>query len=239
MKQREISRPELLAPGGSVEGIRACIAAGADAVYTGGRLFGARAYAKNAGEKELMEMIDLCHLHEKKLYLTVNTLLREDELEGMLYSYLEPLYAHGLDAVLVQDFGVYAFLREQFPELKLHASTQMSVSSVAGAALLHKLGFSRIVPARELTLEELARIHREVPVEIETFIHGALCYSYSGQCLMSSMIGGRSGNRGRCAQPCRQRYCLYGWRRRGLPCCDLLFWLVRLIQQKCRSSLYI
>ena len=210
MKQREISRPELLAPGGSVEGIRACIAAGADAVYTGGRLFGARAYAKNAGEKELMEMIDLCHLHEKKLYLTVNTLLREDELEGMLYSYLEPLYAHGLDAVLVQDFGVYAFLREQFPELKLHASTQMSVSSVAGAALLHKLGFSRIVPARELTLEELARIHREVPVEIETFIHGALCYSYSGQCLMSSMIGGRSGNRGMCAQPCRQRYATDG-----------------------------
>ena len=206
MNEIRIKKPELLAPGGSAEGIRACIAAGADAVYTGGKMFGARAYAQNADEDTLKELIDLCHLYGKKLYLTVNTLLKEEELEGSLYKYLEPLYRHGLDAVLVQDLGVCSFIRSEFPDLPLHASTQMSVSSVGGARLLYELGFSRVVPARELNLEEISQIHREVPVEIETFIHGALCYSYSGQCLMSSMIGGRSGNRGRCAQPCRQRY---------------------------------
>ena len=199
---------ELLAPGGSAEGMKAAVNAGADAVYMGGRLFGARAYAQNPDEEGLLEALDYCHIRGKRLYLTVNTLLKEDELEKELYPFLLPLYEHGLDAVLVQDLGVLSFIREAFPELAIHASTQMSVASVHGALQMKKLGLQRIVPARELSLEEIKRMVRESGLEIECFVHGALCYSYSGQCLMSSMIGGRSGNRGRCAQPCRQPSCL-------------------------------
>ena len=202
----KIKKMELLAPGGSPEGIRACIRAGADAVYTGGSRFGARAYADNPDESELLDAIDYCHLHHRRLYLTVNTLLKEKELEKDLYDYLAVFYERGVDAVLVQDLGVLSFLRREFPDLELHASTQMSVSSTDGAAQMYRLGCSRIVPAREMTLEQIRKIHEEVPVELECFAHGALCYSYSGQCLMSSMIGGRSGNRGRCAQPCRMQY---------------------------------
>ena len=197
---------ELLAPGGSVEGLKAAVTAGADAVYMGGRFFGARAYADNPDEKELIEAIEYCHLHNRKLYLTVNTLLKEDEYKKMLRQFLLPLYEHGLDAVLVQDTGVLAFIRDEFPTLPIHASTQMSVQSTAGAAFLKRCGVSRIVPARELSLAEIAVISRETKMEIECFVHGAYCYSYSGQCLLSSLIGGRSGNRGRCAQPCRQGY---------------------------------
>ena len=201
-----MKKPELLSPGGSFEGIRAAVCAGADAVYAGGSLFGARAYADNPGTEQMIEAIDFCHLHGKKLYMTVNTLLREDELEGQLYDYLLPYYEHGLDAVLVQDLGVLSFIRKQFPDLPVHASTQLSISSADGAAMMKDLGVERIVPARELTLGEIRYIHDHVPIEIETFAHGALCFCYSGQCLMSSMIGGRSGNRGRCAQPCRRLY---------------------------------
>lgn len=201
--------PELLAPGGSLDGLKAAIRAGADAVYMGGQRFGARAYAKNPEENELLEALDYCHLHGRKLYLTVNTLLKENELEKELYEYLLPAYERGLDAVLVQDFGVFAFIRKNFPQLPLHASTQMTIMGIHGARLLKRLGAERIVPARELTLEEVRRIHEAVDIEIECFVHGTLCYCYSGQCLMSSMIGGRSGNRGRCAQPCRLPYELY------------------------------
>ena len=201
-----MKKPELLSPGGSFDGICAAVCAGADAVYAGGSLFGARAYADNPGKEKMTEAIDYCHLHGKKLYMTVNTLLREEELEKQLYDYLLPYYEHGLDAVLVQDTGVLSFIREQFPDLPVHASTQLSISSADGAAMMKALGVERIVPARELTLEEIRHIHEEVPIEIETFAHGALCFCYSGQCLMSSMIGGRSGNRGRCAQPCRRLY---------------------------------
>ena len=201
-----MNKPELLSPGGSFEGICAAVSAGADAVYAGGSLFGARAYADNPGREQMIEAIDFCHLHGKKLYMTVNTLLREDELEKQLYDYLLPYYERGLDAVLVQDPGVLSFIRKAFPDLNVHASTQLSVSSVDGAAMMKELGLTRIVPARELSLDEIRLIHDSVPVEIETFAHGALCFCYSGQCLMSSMIGGRSGNRGRCAQPCRQPY---------------------------------
>lgn len=200
---------ELLAPGGSLEGLKAAVNAGADAVYMGGQRFGARAYAQNPDETELLKAIDYCHLHGRKLYLTVNTLLKEGELEGELYDYLLPLYRHGLDAVLVQDFGVFSFLRGNFPDLPLHASTQMNLMGACGAGLLKKMGAERIVLARELTLEEIREIHRQTDIEIECFVHGALCYCYSGQCLMSSLIGGRSGNRGRCAQPCRLPYDLY------------------------------
>lgn len=200
---------ELLAPGGSYEGMMAAVNAGADAVYMGGTKFGARAYAQNPEEKGLLEAMDYCHMHGRKLYLTVNTLLKETELEQELYDYLLPLYTHGLDAVLVQDFGVFEFIRREFPELPLHASTQMTITGADGAKMLKKLGAERIVPSRELSLEEIREIHRETEIEIECFVHGALCYCYSGQCLMSSLIGGRSGNRGRCAQPCRLPYELY------------------------------
>ena len=194
---------ELLSPGGSAAGMRGAINAGADAIYMGGTKFGARAYAQNPEGEDLISCIDECHLHGKKLYLTVNTLLRERELEGELYEYFLPCYEHGVDAVLVQDPGVLHFFKKEFPNLDIHISTQMSVDGVPGAVLAKRMGASRIVPARELSLEEIRSISEQVDIEIECFVHGALCYCYSGQCLMSSIIGGRSGNRGRCAQPCR------------------------------------
>lgn len=205
--KKKIEKPssgkiEVLAPAGSKEALMAALYAGADAVYAGGRMFGARAYAENLSDEDLMECMDYCHLHGKHLYLTVNTLMKEEEL-ARLAEWLAPFYARGLDAVIVQDLGALGMIRREFPELAVHASTQMSIHSAKGAGFLENLGVSRVVPARELQLSEIAEIHRESGLEIECFVHGALCYSYSGQCLMSSMIGGRSGNRGRCAQPCR------------------------------------
>ena len=197
---------ELLAPAGSYEGFEAAIGAGADAVYVGGAAFGARAYAKNFGEEELLRAIDTAHIHGRKLYLTVNTLLKNRELSEQLYDYLLPYYKEGLDAVIVQDMGVFKMIREMFPGMHLHASTQMTVTGPEGMKFLEEQGASRVVTARELSLEEIRRMHETSPIEIESFIHGALCYSYSGQCLMSSILGGRSGNRGRCAQPCRLPY---------------------------------
>ena len=207
--RRDFVETEVLAPAGSIEGLKAALYAGADAVYTGGRMFGARAYANNLSDEELSECIDYCHLHNKKLYLTTNTLMKQSEIY-QLADWLVPFYEQGLDAVIVQDFGAFAFLKREFPNLDLHASTQMSVHSVQSAALLEKLGASRVVPAREISLEEIAAIRQNTSLEIECFVHGALCYCYSGQCLMSSMIGGRSGNRGRCAQPCRLPYVYEG-----------------------------
>lgn len=202
MKQRQV---EVLAPAGSFESMKAAIAAGADAVYIGGSQFGARAYADNLDEDHMLEAINYAHLHGASLYMTVNTLVKEKELDS-LFDYLNPYYMAGLDAVIVQDMGVFTYIREHFPDLDIHASTQMTITGAEGASLLKKMGASRVVTARELSLEEIARIHREVGVEIESFVHGALCYCYSGQCLLSSLIGGRSGNRGRCAQPCRLPY---------------------------------
>ena len=198
-------RLEVLAPAGSVESMKAAVAAGADAVYMGGSRFGARAYADNPDEDGMLRAIDYIHLHGRRLYMTVNTLFREEEMEE-LYAYLLPYYREGLDAVIVQDLGVMDFIRRHFPGLDLHASTQMTITSPYGARLLKEMGASRVVTARELTLEEIRRIRDQVDIEIESFVHGALCYCYSGQCLMSSLIGGRSGNRGRCAQPCRLPY---------------------------------
>ena len=196
-------KTELLAPAGSFQALKAALDAGADAVYTGGRLFGARAYADNLSGEELTEAVDMVHLAGKKLYLTVNTLLKEQELEESLYEYLLPVYRAGLDGILVQDFGVLDFVRREFPGLPIHASTQMTVTGPEGAKFLETLGVRRLVAARELSLKDLQIIRESTSMELEAFVHGALCYSYSGQCLMSSMIGGRSGNRGRCAQPCR------------------------------------
>lgn len=197
---------ELLSPAGSLEICKAVLNAGADAVYLGGDKFGARAFAKNFTQSDIQEALDFAHMRGKKIFLTVNTLLKNKEIETELFSYLNPLYAHGLDAVIVQDYGVFQFIHRNFPELALHASTQMSVSNVSGAKFLMEHGAERIVTARELSRGEIRRIYDETGVEIESFIHGALCYCYSGQCLMSSMLGGRSGNRGRCAQPCRLAY---------------------------------
>lgn len=196
---------ELLAPAGNQEGFYGAIHAGADAVYLGGSRFGARAYADNFTTSELISCIRYAHLWGRRVYLTVNTLVKESEFAD-IYGYLLPFYEAGLDGVIVQDIGVLAFIREHFPRLELHASTQMTLTGEYGARLVQDLGVCRIVPARELSLEEISHIKQKTGLSIETFIHGAMCYCYSGQCLFSSILGGRSGNRGRCAQPCRLPY---------------------------------
>lgn len=208
-KERSMRKIEILAPAGSFESLKAAVTASCDAVYIGGNLFGARAYANNLDEDRMMEAIDYAHIHNKSLYLTVNTLLKEDELKSKLYDYIEKYYEHGIDAAIVQDLGVMHFLHRNFPDLQLHASTQMSLTMAEGANLLKEYGVTRLVTSRELNLQEIKNIRENTDLEIESFVHGALCYCYSGQCLMSSMIGGRSGNRGRCAQPCRMPYDLF------------------------------
>ncbi|MBP3338830.1 MAG: U32 family peptidase [Lachnospiraceae bacterium] len=197
---------ELLAPAGSFDALKAAVSAGCDAVYVGGNMFGARAFANNFSNEELIEAIDYCHLYGKQLYLTVNTLLKNKEIDENLYSYIKPLYEGGLDAVIVQDLGVLKFIKTNFPNLDIHASTQMTVLGSEFADELRKLGVSRVVTPRELSLKEINNIYEKTGLEIETFVHGALCYCYSGQCLLSSLIGARSGNRGKCAQPCRLPY---------------------------------
>jgi len=196
---------ELLAPAGNMECFQAAIQAGADAVYIGGQKFGARAFAGNFSDEEVIEALKIAHFWNRKVYLTVNTLLKEDEL-SQVAEYLQPFYEAGLDGVIVQDLGVLKVCKEKLPGLALHASTQLTVTESGAANLLKELGVERVVPARELSLHEIRRLKEESGLEIETFIHGALCYAYSGQCLFSSFLGGRSGNRGRCAQPCRQPY---------------------------------
>ena len=197
---------EILAPGGSVESIYSALRLGADAVYVGTSRFGARAFAKNPSVEELEQALIYAHLRDKKIYLTVNTLLTDSELEEELYELIAPLYEAGLDACIVQDVGVLAFLHRNFPDMELHASTQMTLLSGEEANLYKKFGVTRYVPARELSIEEIKEARSQTDLEIEVFVHGALCFCYSGQCLMSEVIGGRSGNRGMCAQPCRFSY---------------------------------
>lgn len=205
----EFKRPELLAPAGNYEAFLGAIAAGADAVYLGGTRFGARAYADNFDTEAVIKAIKYAHLYGRKLYMTVNTLVKEEEFDD-LYDYLAPFAEAGLDGVIVQDFGVLGFIREHFPSVELHVSTQMAITGVNGAKLLKKMGAVRVVPARELSLKEMIDIKEKAGVEVEAFIHGAMCYCYSGMCLFSSIVGGRSGNRGRCAQPCRLPYKVQG-----------------------------
>ena len=200
---------ELLAPAGNLEIFKGVIESGADAVYVGGSMFGARAYANNFTEDELLEAIDFAHLRGVKVYLTVNTLIKNSEF-SKLYDYLLPYYKRGLDAVIVQDIGVVKAIHEYFPSLEIHTSTQMTVTGADGVRCLSQFGVTRVVMAREVSLAEMKRIHEETGMELEAFVHGALCYSYSGQCLFSSILGGRSGNRGRCAQPCRLPYTVEG-----------------------------
>ena len=199
MKNRTV---EILAPAGSYESMVAAVNAGADAVYIGGSRFGARAYANNLDEETMVKAINFMHLHGCRIYMTVNTLVKEKEMSD-LYSYLKPYYEAGLDAVLVQDMGALTYIRKHFPDLPVHISTQMTVTGKYSARDLKALGAVRVVPARELSLKEIREIYDDTGLEVETFVHGALCYCYSGQCLFSSLIGGRSGNRGRCAQTCR------------------------------------
>ncbi len=209
---------ELLAPAGDYEGLIGALHAGADAVYLGGDRFGARAYADNFSSGQLLDGIRYAHLFGRRIYLTINTLVKEKEFDE-LYSYLAPLYTVGLDGVIVQDVGVLRWVTKQFPQLPVHASTQMNITHAYGAEFLKRNGAVRIIPARELSLAELKQIRGKVDIELETFIHGAMCYCYSGQCLFSSILGARSGNRGRCAQPCRLPYRKRSGKNSGNPDC--------------------
>lgn len=202
---------EILAPAGSKESLYAALKLGADAVYAGAPRFGARAFAENLSIEELVRALHYAHLRRKKIYLTVNTLLSDRELEEELFPTIRPLYEAGLDACIVQDLGVLSFLHDNFPDMALHASTQMTLFAGDEAELLKPYGVTRYVPARELSISEIREARKQTDLEIEVFVHGALCYCYSGQCLMSEVIGGRSGNRGMCAGPCRLPYqTMYG-----------------------------
>ncbi|WP_160718356.1 U32 family peptidase [Isachenkonia alkalipeptolytica] len=199
---------EILAPAGRREALEAAVQNGADAVYLSGKEFGARKFAANFSKEELLSALDYCHERGVSVYVTVNTLLFNQEFEKLKET-LDYYYGIGVDAVIVQDMGVLSFIRRTYPEMDIHCSTQMSVQTVEDIRFLESLGVKRVVLGREMSLEEIRRAKKETDVELEVFIHGALCISVSGQCLMSSMIGGRSGNRGSCAQPCRQKYTLY------------------------------
>lgn len=201
------SLPELLAPAGSIDSLKAAVNAGADAVYLSGKNFGARYYAENFSELEMVEALNYAHLHGLKVYVTVNTLVKDLELEKIA-EYLLWLYKIGADAVILQDVGVASICRELVPDLDMHASTQMNINSLEGVKWAYLFGFKRVILSRELNLKEIEEIADQMSnkIELEIFAHGALCYCYSGQCLLSSVIGGRSGNRGRCAQPCRKPY---------------------------------
>jgi putative protease len=203
--RRKTDLPELLAPAGSFEALLAAVEAGADAVYLGGKSFGARAFAENFNIEELARAVQYAHLHNVKLYVTVNVLVYDRELDE-LSKYLQDLYEIGIDAIIAADLGVVREIRRITPNMPIHASTQMSVHNTLGAAAAHSLGCERVVVARELSLENMREIIENSPVEVECFLHGALCVSHSGQCLFSSLVGGRSGNRGECAQPCRLPY---------------------------------
>lgn len=202
---RKNNLPELLAPAGDMECLYAAVAAGADAIYVGGKRFGARAFAKNFEIDELASAVEYCHLHGVKLYVTLNTLIEDKEMADAV-EYAAELYRIGVDALIVADLGVMSAIRRYVPDLELHASTQMSVHNTLGAAEAVRLGASRVVLARELSLDNIKSAVAGSPCEIEVFLHGALCVCYSGQCLFSSLVGGRSGNRGECAQPCRLPY---------------------------------
>ena len=196
---------ELLAPAGNIEALKAAIQGGCDAVYIGGDHFGARAFSKNFNNEEIVEAIKYAHLYGVKVYITVNTLIYDNEVDEFL-QYIEFIHKNNVDAVLIQDLGMFDLLRKTFPNLELHASTQMHIHNLDGVKLMERLGMKRIVLARETSIDDIKNIVNNCRAEIEVFVHGALCISYSGQCLMSSLIGGRSGNRGTCAGSCRLKY---------------------------------
>lgn len=196
---------ELLAPVGTFEALKAAVNNGCDAVYFGGKAFNARQYASNFSDKEVKNIIDYCHLRGVKVRITLNILYKNNEINPVL-DFVAKLYSFGADALIIQDIGLFNIIKNNYPNMNLHASTQMTVHNKNGTEFLRFLGFNRVVLSRELSLEEIKEIRKSVDIELECFIHGAICVSYSGRCLMSSLIGERSGNRGRCAQPCRMRY---------------------------------
>lgn len=198
---------ELLAPAGSWDALRVAVFQGADAVYLGGSRFGARASAQNFSDEEMIKAIAFCHFHQVKVYVTVNTVIYDDEMADAL-KYIEFLYLNDVDAIIVQDLGLMTLVRKHFPDLEVHASTQMTVTNLDAVKFLASQGVKRVVLSRELPIEEIKAINDQIDIETEVFVHGALCVCYSGQCYMSGLIGGRSGNRGRCAQPCRKKYSL-------------------------------
>lgn len=200
-----MKKPELLSPAGNMECLRAAVLAGCDAVYLGGYTFGARSYAGNFSNDEIIEAVKYCHLRKVKVYVTVNTLIHEDKFD-MCISYIDFLHKNNVDAVIVQDLGLMDYIRKVYPNLEIHASTQMHIHNTEGVLFAQNLGIKRAVVARETSIEELVEMKRKSSIELEVFVHGALCVSYSGQCLMSSMIGGRSGNLGTCSQCCRMKY---------------------------------
>lgn len=202
---------ELLSPAGNFSGFLGCLNAGCDAVYLAGKEFGARAYADNFSDEEIIKAIEIAHLHGVRVYLTVNTLIKEKEFSDVL-NYIEPFYEAGLDACIVQDLGLISVFKDKFPNMECHVSTQGFATGIESVRFYKKHGASRVVLARELSLKEIKEIKENCDIEIETFIHGSMCYSYSGECLFSSCLGGRSGNRGRCAGPCRQPYSIEGVR---------------------------
>lgn len=204
-----MNRIEILAPAGSMESLIAAMNKGADAVYLGGNKFSARAYASNFDNDNMIKAVDYVHSYGAKVYVTLNTILKENEIEEAV-RYVGFLYEIGVDAIILQDLGLFKRIKEDFPDFEIHASTQMTIHNGEGALFFKEKGFHRIVLSRELSIDEVKYISKDLGIETEIFVHGALCISYSGQCLMSSMIGGRSGNRGRCAQPCRMEYTLKG-----------------------------
>jgi len=204
-----MNKIELLAPAGSMESLIAAINNGADAIYLGGNKFSARAYASNFDNETMMKAVDYAHSYTVKVYVTINTILKQSELKEAL-KYVGYLYEIGVDALIIQDVGLISLIRDIYPNFELHASTQMTVHNGEGALYFKEKGLQRIVLSRELSFDEIKYISTDLSIETEIFVHGALCVCYSGQCLMSSMIGGRSGNRGRCAQPCRMQYTLKG-----------------------------
>lgn len=203
-----MNKIELLAPCGNMESLYAAVQNGADAVYLGGSRFSARAYAFNFDDKKIVEAVDYCHIYGVKVYVTVNTLVKDSEIKDII-EYIKFLYIIGVDALIIQDTGLAYLVRKNFPDFEIHGSTQMTIHNGEGAKYFKNLGFNRIVLSRELSLREVEYISKDLNIETEIFIHGALCICYSGQCLMSSIIGGRSGNRGRCAQPCRLPYTIF------------------------------
>lgn len=211
-----VKNVELLAPAGSMESLYAAVQNGACAVYLGGKLFNARQYASNFDNDKLKEAVEYCHLRNVKVYVTVNILIDDREMRKVL-DYIKYLYHINVDGIIVQDLGLAYIVKDVFPDLELHASTQMTINNLQGAIFLKKLGFKRVVLARETPIDEIKRIHENVDIELEAFVHGALCVSYSGQCLMSSILGGRSGNRGKCAQPCRMAYSIIDYNKNSIP----------------------
>lgn len=201
----KVSNTEILAPVGNWENLEAAVLGGANAVYLAGKNFGARSYAKNFNNSELIKVVNYCHIRNVSVYITVNTLIKESEINEVI-SYIEFLYSIDIDAIIIQDLGLASLLSRELPDLDLHASTQMTAHSLEDVKFLEKNGFSRVILSREVSIDKIREIKENTNVELEIFVHGALCLSYSGQCLMSSFIGGRSGNRGKCAQPCRKKY---------------------------------